>query len=726
MSATKMLWVSTMLTGLVIGAGETDAIGIVPKPEKLVMTGGTFKLTPKTTVRAASPDVKCAELLTQFILQDTGTALKQGSSPKGITLKIDKNASNLGEEGYKLVVSKNGVAITGATDAGVFYGVETFRQLIPAGAKLPVDIPCLEIEDKPVFHYRAMMLDCSRYFFDAEYVKRYIDMMALHKFNTFHWHFIDDPGWRPEVKKYPKLTTVGGFRGKGADRYGGFYTQKQMKDVVAYATARHIDIIPEIELPAHTLSAIAAYPWLGCFNKKVTVPNKHFISKELYCAGKDTTFEFLGNVFDELCAIFPGKFVHIGGDEAKYDRWKKCSDCKAKIKKEGLKNEKELQGWMTRKVEKMLAGHGKSILGWDELLSCDVSKSAGLMIWYRPTAAKKGAERGNPIVMALTSNCYFDTPESKLPGEPKAATWIPPISLKKAYSWDPVPGGLSAAARKNILGPEGCVWADQLLNNKCLQGKEKSEEYVMYLTLPRAAALAEVAWTRQNSRNWQDFSKRIASLYPRYDKLGFNYRVPLPEFIAKRNPDGSTVYTLKNIPVARGSVHYEIGGKNPTKSSPIAKGPLKAPKGKAFKAITVTETGKTSLVLEEGGTSGKYAKYGDKMGDWDTGDIKGEKTLKFDATGLIDKTGTYKITFIHISGSKKSKTTISNVEVWMNGRAKLASSSKKGNASIKQSSGNVYELKIEKYETGASFEVKATMKSSGRGTATGAVFIKRK
>jgi len=713
------------MLGISAIAADKPVVNVIPKPEKVKLTGGSLTLGPGTAVKV-SPGVKCANLLAEFLAKDIGLKLKKDAGNPVITLKIDKTLSNLGDEGYKLVVSKSGIAVSAPTDAGVFYGIETLRQLIPPNSKTPVNIPCVAIEDKPAFPFRALMLDCSRFFYDAEYVKRYIDMMALHKLNKFHWHFIDDPGWRPEIKKYPKLTKIGAFRGKGANRYGGFYTQKQMRDVVAYAAARHIEIIPEIELPAHTMSAVAAYPWLGCFNKKIEVPNKHFISKETYCAGKDTTFDFLKDVFDELCAIFPGKFVHIGGDEAKYDHWEKCRACQARMKKEGLKSGKELQGWMTRKVEKMLAAHGKTLLGWDELLSCGVAQSAGLMIWYRPDAAKKGAELGHPIVMALTSYCYFDTPESKLPGEPKAATWIPPVSLKKAYSWDPMPGGLSAKGRKSILGPEGCVWSDQLLNNKCLQGKKTSEEYVMYLTLPRVAALAEVGWTPKNIRSWNDFSKRTAALCAKYDKLGYNYRVPLPEFNVERAPDGSATYTLKNIPVAGGAVRYETSGKTPTKNSPVLKDSVKIPKGGILTAITITPSGKTSLVFDSRGEGAKYAKYGTQIGKWDAGALKGGKTMPFDATGLISKTGTYQITFIQTSGSKRVKTAVSKVEIWMNGRKKIAGISKKCTVSLKKTSGNTYNIKVAKYETGASFEIKATMKSTGKGGGKGIVMIKKK
>ncbi len=717
----KILFPLALSLSLSISAAPS--LSVVPKPLGMKMGQGVFKLDTDTTI-AAGNGVKCAGLLAEFMKRDLGLALKKGESARPIALSIDpRKAPDLGDEGYTLDVTPAKISIVGATDTGVFYGIETLRQLIPPGAESPVSIPCVSIKDKPAFQYRGMMLDVSRYFFDANFIKHYLDVMALHKMNEFHWHFVDDPGWRPEIKKYPKLTKEGAFRGKGAKRFGGCYTQKQMKDIVAYASARHIEIIPEIELPAHTLSALVAYPWLGCAGKHLKLPTKQFISKDIYCAGKDTTFKFLGDVFDEICSIFPGRFIHIGGDEAKYDRWKKCPLCQKRIKEEHLKNEKALQGWMTKRVEKMLAAKGKRILGWDEILSCGVTKSAGIMIWNRHKSALVAAERGNPVVMALTSNCYLDTPESKLPGEPKAATWIPPISLRKAYSWDPMPSGISPTAGKNILGPEGCVWSDQILNNKCLQGKKTSENYVMYLTLPRLAALAEVAWTPKKLRNWSDFSKRMAPLMALYDKLGYNYRVPVPEFKISSASKGALVFTPDSTIPSNSSIHYTLDGSQPTSKSPVAKGPVTVPKGHTLKAVAVTASGKTSLVYDSAKNDGaKLAEFGTKIGQWTNRAIKRKsKVLSFDATGAIDKAGTYQITFAP-TGHRKASASISKVEVFMNNREIVGKSSSAAHASSRKPASIT--LKVKAYDTGASFQVKATMKSSSP-KGGGNVLIKR-
>ena len=350
-------------------AAWSGEISIVPRPRELkTVPGGCFTLESRTRISYGSDEARrTAEMLAAYLRPATGYALRvsSGSRSGGIVLTTRGAAYGLGTEGYELSATSRGVTITAPGSAGLFYGVQTLRQLLPPQIfeTARVDgcewvIPGVEIRDAPSFKWRGMMLDVSRYFFDKDFVLRYLDIMALHKLNLLHWHIVDDPGWRIEIRKYPKLSEIGGFRGKGAARYGGFYTQDQIREVVAYAADRHIMIVPEIELPAHTLSAVVAYPKLCCTKKQMEIPTRHFISRDLYCVGSDYTWQFLKDVMGEVCELFPGKFVHIGGDEARYDRWRKCPACQAKKTALGLKSEKELQGWMTREIEAFLQARG--------------------------------------------------------------------------------------------------------------------------------------------------------------------------------------------------------------------------------------------------------------------------------------------------------------------------------------------------------------------------------
>ena len=493
---------------------------LVPKPLSLkAEQGSPFQLGPDTRISFSGKDsAGAAELLALSLRPATGlplTLAASGSASAGnIHLQLGEVADTKGREAYQLVTRKGGVVLTARTPAGLINGTQTLRQLLAPGiyqsAKQNIaawQVPPLTITDEPSYPWRGMMLDVSRYFFNKQYVMRYLDMMAMHKMNVFHWHLIDDCGWRIEIKKYPKLTEIGAWRGQGADRRGGFYTQDDIREIVAYAKARNIEVVPEIEIPAHTLAALVAYPELGCLGKQFEVPAKHSISPEIYCVGKDSTWEFLENVMAEVCELFPSKFVHIGGDEARYDRWNHCEHCQKRMKSEHLKSAKELQGWATTRIQNLLEKHNKLIIGWDEILDCGVSEKAGIMTWNNPSTAVEGAKRGNPIVMSMNSHVYFDFPESKLPGEPPAAGWRPPISLEKAYSWEPTPNGLDAKAAKNILGGNGCVWTDMFLHSadvladKPGQGTAASEGYVDYLSLPRMAALAEVTWSPLAIRN---------------------------------------------------------------------------------------------------------------------------------------------------------------------------------------------------------------------------------
>jgi len=732
------LFMIALSTAAALGAANTGP-KIVPQPQSVKMIDGQFTLTGATEVLYGGEKAKAsAEMLAAMLRPATGFKLSVKAGTKAdknaILLTTDGADAKLGSEGYSLTAGSGGVVIKSSGAAGLFYGAQTLRQLLPVEvfsakcSKAAWVIGGVEISDKPSFAWRGLMLDVSRWFFDKEFVKRYLDMMAMHKLNVLHWHLIDDPGWRIEIKKYPKLTKIGAFRGEGKWRFGGFYTQDDIREIVKYAAERHIKIVPEVELPAHTLSAVVAYPHLCCTGKQFTIPTRHSISRELYCAGRESTWTFLEDVMTEICELFPDTYVHIGGDEARYNRWKDCEHCQKKIKTLGLKSEKELQGWMTLRIEKFLQKRGKQIIGWDEILGCGISTSAGVMTWHRPKTASAGAKRGNPVVMALTGHCYFDAPESKLGGEPYAASWIAPISLQKAYNWDPVPAGLTGAAAKNILGAQGCLWSDQLLirarlTNEKSKMLKQPEKYMEYLTLPRSAALAEVTWTPKTQRDWDRFSLSMARMMLRYSQSGYNYRVPTPSITAKKQADGSTLVSAV-APIEGASVRYTIDGSAPTVDSKKLTEAITVPKSAAFKAVTFGQDGKRSLVFEYVDQSVKFAKYGKKIGQWKSRKIAARKAGKvvFDATGLINKPGVYTVTFLYTGG--RQRLDIDSIEVVKNDKEVVARDAHHGFTGGK-SKGNTYKVKIDDYETGASYKINAMIYGDVGSDSNGLVFIRR-
>ena len=707
---------------LCVWSSYASSPAIVPKPEQLKSTSGSFNLSSRTTLSAPASVAAYAKLLQQFIKKDTGIGLKISNASGGISLKLT-GSSNSPEtkEAYQLSVTPAKVTITASDKAGLYNGIATLRYLIQPSSKLPIKIPCLEIKDKPAYKYRGMMLDCGRHFYTKEFIKRFIDILAIHKMNIFHWHFVEDAGWRPEIKGYPDLITKGAFRSTDGVKIGGYYSINDMKEIVKYAEVRNITIIPEIEVPAHTLAALVAYPELGCVGKGYKMPQRQFISKDIYCPGKKSTWKFLGTVFNEICDIFPGGYIHVGGDEARYNRWKKCEACQALMKREGLKSEEELQGWMVRKIEKIVKARGKKLIGWDAILQCGVSKDTAIMVWYNKKAAAKGAENGNPVVVAFTSNCYFDTPESSMPGEPPAATWIPPISLRKAYNWDPMPANLAGAAKKNIIGVEGCIWSDQVLNHRELQPRDVSEKYVEYLLLPRVAALAEVGWTPKEMRNWDDFKKRMSSTYLWYEKLGYNFRIPIPEVTVEKTSNGRIKISAVS-PVEKGVLKYEIGKKIPNASSPEMKSPMTISQNDTIRIVTYLPLSKRcSIPYIHPSVKDKYAIYGGIfVGEWKVSHKAEEFT--FDLTGKITADGIYRIKFIRLNPSR-GRTSLGRLSILRNGKDTVGEDRHRGAAGTVTSNANEYTVNVKGYKAGAKFEAK--IKLSDKGESEGIVVLEK-
>jgi hexosaminidase len=524
-------------------------LGLIPKPLKFERMEGSFTVTPETQIvlDAGNNDVAAVgTYLQQELGRSTGFPFqmvegKQGSSVRGaITLTITPAApGDARDESYELNAGGEGIRITARRPAGLFYGVQTLKQLLPPqvyarekATNTSWIVPAVRIEDKPRFSWRGMMLDVSRHFFPKSFVKECIDIAAMHKLNTFHWHLTDDQGWRIEIKRYPKLTSVGAWR---VDReqftwnqrkpaepgdvatYGGFYTQDDIREVVAYAKSRFVTIVPEVEMPGHAMAVLAGYPELSCTGGPFTVrTGGYWPITDIFCAGNDSTFSFIQNILTEVVDLFPGEFFHIGGDEANKANWKKCPKCQARIASEHLKNEEELQSYFVHRIEKFLNSKGKRLIGWDEILEGGLAPNATVMSWRGIDGGIAAARQNHDVVMTPTDYCYFDYYQAKS-GEPEAIGGHVP--LEKVYGYEPVPDVLNEAEAKHVLGVQANLWTEYISNPR----------HAEYMYLPRLSALAEIAWIQPEQKNLEGLTGRLKKQFLRYDQMGVNYRVPRPE-----------------------------------------------------------------------------------------------------------------------------------------------------------------------------------------------------
>ncbi|MGC1630952.1 MAG: family 20 glycosylhydrolase [Gelidibacter sp.] len=513
---------------------ESD-ITIIPKPVALKLEQGTFEFNENTqfVISDASQKTAASILIDKFH--------KAGGWTLGVSEQAPKNnfiafveAEDLGDEAYELDVASDKITIRAKTYVGFLYAIETIRQLLPTEIESNTlvkgtawVIPNLKIEDEPRFKWRGLHMDVARHFFKKEYVMQTIDMLAMHKMNTFHFHLVDDQGWRIEIKKYPKLTEVGAWRLDQEDAhwdgrrvttpeddatYGGFYTQEDIKEIVAYATERGVQVVPEIEMPAHVMSAIAAYPELSCTETPIGVPSGGvWPITEIYCAGKDSTFEFLENVLVEVMELFPSKFIHVGGDEATKTNWAKCPNCKKRMETEGLTSVDELQSYFIKRMERFITSKDRRLIGWDVILEGGIAPEATVMSWRGTDGGVEAAKQGHDVVMTPAEFCYFDYYQGPQNLEPLA--WGGYVPLSKVYQFDPVVETMTPEQAKHVLGGQANLWAEQL----------KTEASSQYMIFPRLAALSEAVWSPKASKDWDDFSVRITSLFKRYDYLGINY-----------------------------------------------------------------------------------------------------------------------------------------------------------------------------------------------------------
>jgi hexosaminidase len=576
---------------------------IIPRPEKLTPAKGYFTVASTThiLVDRNAPDYRrVGELLNSHLEQSLGYTLqtvfsshytKTAGLKNAIFLAVSHEGAAANPEGYTLDVSPQRIVISASTGAGMFYGLQSLLQLMPVDlmsiknpAVLACKIPACAIEDFPRFPWRGMHLDAGRHFFSKDFVKKYIDLMALYKLNTFHWHLTEDQGWRIEIKKYPKLTTIGSQRaetmGDGTP-YGGFYTQEDIKEVVAFAAQRHITIIPEIEMPGHSLAALAAYPEYSCTGGPFKVGTKWGVEEDVYCAGNDKTFDFLEDVLTEVMALFPGDVIHIGGDEVPKDRWKVCPKCQARIKAEGLKDEAELQSYFIRRIEKFINSKGKRIIGWDEILEGGLAPNADVMSWRGTDGGIAAAKANHDVVMTPGDYCYFDHYQGKY-GEPKAIGGYLPIDT--IYAYEPVPASLSAEEAKHILGAQGNMWTEYMPN----------EKHVEYMLMPRMLALAEMTWSQKERKDFPDFMKRVEHHYDLLTALDVNFRVPPPVgFGGRRVIFGDTTVELEK-PVLHSTIRYTLDGTEPEAFSREYKAPIALSNGGTITARTFLPSQRSS------------------------------------------------------------------------------------------------------------------------------------
>lgn len=579
-----------------------QGINVIPAPQSLVQHDGYFKLANGTSFGATSPEAKTiAEFFAAKMRTATGYNIQVGEKGN-ITLNLDAAADVTNDEGYALEITNQGVTITAKTAQGLFYGMQTFMQLLPAEIESAKQVsgiawqaPLVSIKDAPRFEYRGIMLDPCRHFMPIENVKKYIDVLSLFKINRLHWHLTDDQGWRIEIKKYPKLQEIASKRieGEGTE-HGGYYTQEEIKEVVKYAADHFITVVPELELPGHEMAAIAAYPELSCKGEPGTPRIIWGVEDIVMCPGKEDMFNFLEDVIDEMVPLFPSEYFHIGGDECPKISWKNCPKCQARIKAEGLTADKEhsaeekLQSYVIQRMEKYLASKGKKIIGWDEILEGGLAPSATVMSWRGEAGGIEAALMDHNVIMTPGGNgMYLDAYQGDSKIEPVTIGGYTP--LEKTYSYNPVPDTLAAIGKGNcILGVQGNTWSEYMYT-------EEKREYMIF---PRIIAVAEIGWTNLDRKDYKDFERRIENAYVRLDEHDINYHIPLPEqpngscdFVAFTDKASLEFKTSRPVKMV-----YTLDGSEPTPNSTAYTAPIELSETTTLKIASVLPSGQMSRV----------------------------------------------------------------------------------------------------------------------------------
>ncbi len=611
----NVIIITLVLTKSGFSQAADPNLGIIPAPKSVNVLMGQFALNLKTQILFENEeDQKTAMLFREFLKDkyQMNLTVNKLSSKKSVNtiLFSSKGSENIPDEGYKLNITPSGVHLTGK-EAGMFYGFQSLIQLFPIEKSANMYIPCAEINDEPRFKYRGMHLDVTLHFFPVSFVKKFINMMAEYKLNTFHWHLTEDQGWRIEIKKYPELTKSGAWRAQtligsaqkddpiGYDNtpHGGFYSQDEIRDVIKYASERHITIIPEIELPGHCISALVAYPHLACGDNPgpFKTIESWGIYEDVFCAGKESTFEFLENVLTEVMELFPSKYIHIGGDEVPKTRWKSCKHCQKRIKDNNLKDEYELQSYFVQRIEKFINSRGRAIIGWDEILEGGLAPNATVMSWRGEKGGIAAAQQNHDVIMAPNNYIYFDHYQAKPEQEPIGFPGYNP--LERVYSYDPVPQSLTAEQKKHILGAEACVWTEYMA----------TPAKVEYMILPRLLAFSEITWTPLDRKNYQNFQEeRLPVHLAKLDKTDVIYFVPTAigaddekTHHIKNNKD--VTITLKS-PVKGAKIFYTFNHHSPRETDYLYEKPIvvNVPDGqkRVLKTIVITPSGKRSNVTK--------------------------------------------------------------------------------------------------------------------------------
>ena len=588
-------------------------LGIIPAPVSVTKSTGEFKLDPETIILVDSPDSKAVRFFNSYLKKngyintvvDVNRVDHKNYSLKN-TISLSSNfKGELHPEGYKLQITGQQIIIEGR-GAGLFYGIQTLIQLIHGTNPGYANIPCAVINDYPRFPYRGMHLDVARHFFDVDFIKQYIDLMAAYKLNNFHWHLTDDQGWRIEIKKYPKLTEVGSIRAQtkigragGVDSdlydntpYSGFYTQDQIEEIVHYAEDRYINIVPEIEMPGHSMAAVTAYPELSCDpSKAYKVKETWGESQDVLCP-TDETFKMMENILMEVMELFPSKYIHIGGDECPKIAWQKSDFCRQLISEQNLNDASGLQSYFIGKIEKFVNAQGRQIIGWDEILEGGLAPNATVMSWRGEGGGIAAAQLGHDVIMTPGSGgLYFDHAQSKSAQEPLTIGGNAPLA--KTYAYDPIPAALNSEQQKHVIGVQGNVWTEYM----------STPAKVEYMILPRMFALSEVGWTPKENKDFTNFSQeRVAAHLAKLDAKGYDYRVPVAYGAEDTTISGDKIKIVLKTPVDGAKIYYTIDGYSPRETDLEYKEPLlfTIPQHKTihFKTITITPSGKRSIVSD--------------------------------------------------------------------------------------------------------------------------------
>ena len=608
----KFLFLASVITFLVkLSTAQISDhnLGIIPAPLSVTTTKGEFIISRESGILYETvEDYAIAKLFHEFLKNnyylDIPIATSFVKAPAGIIRFTAGNYFNANKEGYNLSVTPLNINVSGKS-SGLFYGLQSLLQLFPTTKAGTVRIQCAEIVDEPRYKYRGLHLDVARHIYPVTFIKKYIDLIAQYKLNTFHWHLTDDQGWRIEIKKYPKLTKVGGYRnqtliGNYHDRfpqwydgtqYGGFYSQKDIKEIVAYATARFVNVIPEIEMPGHSLAALAAYPELGCHDNpaQFKVAEKWGVFDDVFCAGKENTFIFLEDVLTEVMELFPSQYIHIGGDESPKSRWKLCKFCQKRIKDNNLRDEDHLQSYFIHRIEKFVNSNGRKIIGWDEILEGGLAPNATVMSWRGTSGGIMAARQNHDVIMTPNNYLYFDQVQGRSDQEPVSIGGYNP--LEEVYSYNPTPVSLTSEQQSHIIGVQANIWTEYV----------KTSEKVEYMILPRLFALSEIAWSQTDRKDYINFSQqRVAMHLAKLDQTNTAFRVPTAYGVKDTTLMGDFFTIPIKTSVTGAKVYYTLDGYKPTEIDLLYEKPIQISvpddDRRILKTVVITPSGKRSAI----------------------------------------------------------------------------------------------------------------------------------